>query len=135
MFFAMLLLYIRILYSSKLAWEECRALFEQLLSQDVITIHMENSFAPICASYIMVASIGHAMSPKEHDPYVIQLRKYMDWAHQMLCWKPRASGAWVIILTRMAVSWQLPDLCKTFVSGWLNDTHTYNIHIYIYIIL
>ena len=21
---------------------------------------------------------------KEHDPYVIQLRTYMDWAHQML---------------------------------------------------
>ena len=46
-----------------------------------------------------------------------------------------ASGACVIIL-RMAVSWQLPDLCKTYMfqDGWM--THTYNnIYIYIYYIM
>ena len=37
-----------------------------------------------CTSYIMHDSCITWRQVKEHDPYVIQLRKYMDWAHQML---------------------------------------------------
>ena len=89
------------------------------LSQDVITIHLENYFAHIYIYiYIYVCIIHHGCInwPCHVSQGARSLRDSIEEVHGLGtsdALLEAASGAWVIIL-RMAVSWQLPDLCKTY---------------------
>ena len=129
MFFVMLLLYVYYILQNLHGRNAvlCSSNFCHKTSLQFTWRILLHIYVHLCASYIMVASIGMAHVSQGAR----SLRDSIEEVHGLGtsdALLEAASGAWVIIL-RIAVSWQLPDLCETCVSGWLNDTHTYNIYL------